>query len=178
MNIVKRVLAALERPEQKLAALKPELLKLAEDLAMVEEEASKEPLQAIVTFFQVTSPWHDRGLADVIDAFKRVNDGKYDAIIGALVTLDGQFELAGRSDFGWNRTKRGEAVTPDQVFLGNIYGLFTLPVPRWLKGKDEPKDSWTGVVNKNPYDVVSAQALDFIKNHAPVMATRARALAA
>lgn len=35
------------------------------------------------------------------------------------------------------RTKNIETMEPKQVFLGNIFGLFTLPVPAWEKKKSE-----------------------------------------
>lgn len=178
MNIVKRLAAAIDRPEKALRALRPELETLIADLERVTSEAENDPLSAITPFFSVTSPWHDRGLRDVIFAFTKVNDGKYDDIIGKLATLEHQFATAGRSEFGWNRTRFGQEVTPDKVFLGNIYGLFTHPVPRWQEGKDERKDSWLGLEDVNPYDVVSIQAARFIKNHAPIMVERARELAA
>ena len=178
MNIFKRIKARLNPPEKTLAALRPELEKLAAGLEQATRDAESDPLSAITSFFSITSVWHDRGLTDIIEMFARVNDGQYDTIIGKLTTLDHQFIKAGRSEYGWNRTKRGEEVTPDRVFLGNVYGLFTHPVPRWQEGKDEPKDSWMGLRDVNSYDVVSDQARRFIMNHAPIMAERARALAA
>ena len=178
MNIVKRVRALLNPPERALRACRLEFEALASELEQVMRETESDALSGIVSFFSITSRWHDRGLLDLIERFSQVNDGQYDEIIGKLTTLHYQFVRAGRDEFGWNRTKHGEEVVPDKVYLGNIYGLFTHPVPVWQEGKDKPKSSWPGVRDSNPYEVVSAQARNFVQNHAPVMAQRARELIA
>lgn len=43
---------------------------------------------------------------------------------------------SGREKYGWNRTKKGEAVTLDNVYLGNIFGLFTHSARTWKNSKD------------------------------------------
>jgi len=153
------------KPERKLTALKTELFVLRRYL----EEASKtnDPLTEIVSFFDVISKWHDRGLKDVIMAFEVVNYGQYDEVLENLRTLDAHFSNAGRCQFGWNRTKRGERVTADRVFLGGINGLFTHPVSFWKQGKDEKKGGWgfRNMEHLNAYDVVSQQAKDFMDSH-------------
>ena len=130
-------------------------------------------------FFDITSKWHDRGLGDIIAAFSVVNDGQYDSVISQLITLDHHFVTTGRNPCGWNRTEYGEAVTPEKVFLGNVYGLFTRTAEYWAKEKDSPKGGWgyPNMEHLSPYDVVSNQARKFIRHHAATMATRARALA-
>lgn len=178
MNILLRMASALDKPEKALDALRPELESLIGDLDRAAEAAESDPLSAITAFFAVTSPWHDRGLHDVIDAFARVNDGKYDLIIGRLVTLNEQFARTGRSEYGCNRTKPGEAVVAERIFLGNIHGLFTLPVSRWKEARGQPKDSWGSVVNMSPYDVICDQAQRLITSQAAVIRDRTRDLLA
>jgi hypothetical protein len=178
VNPFKRLSAWLNPPEKRLLQLKPELLDLASDLESVARFAEQEPLTRIAPFFDITSKWHDRGLGDIITAFSVVNDGQYDDIIGKLVTLDHQFIAAGRSPYGWNRTEYGEAVTPEKVFLGNVYGLFTKTAEYWTKQKDSPKGGWgfSNMEHLNPYDVVGNQARLFIRHHASTMAARTREL--
>jgi hypothetical protein len=157
------------RPERKLAALMPELRQLRQALRRASE--SRDPLTEIVYFFDTVSKWHDRGISDLIAAFEKVNYGQYDEVLKKLNTLQRHFVNAGRCEYGWNRTRRGETVTADKVFLGNIYGLFTHPVSFWKQRKDEKKGGWgyPGMENLNAYDVVSRQAREFMTSHARSM---------
>ncbi|TSC75385.1 MAG: hypothetical protein G01um101430_480, partial [Parcubacteria group bacterium Gr01-1014_30] len=104
---------------------------------------------------------HDHGIGDLIAAFEEDNrGGEHNEVLEKLRALQKYFENAGRDEYGWNRTKPGETVTADRVFLGNIYGLFTHPVPFWQQKKDEKKGGWgySGMEHLNAYDVVSEQA--------------------
>lgn len=168
-NLSKRVKAIFTKPERKLTAVKRELQQLRQALHRASE--SRDPLTEIVHFFDTVSRWHDRGIGDLIAAFEEVNYGQYDAVLEKLRTLQKHFENAGRCEYGWNRTKRGETVVADQVFLGNIYGLFTHPVPFWQQRKDEKKGGWgfSGMDNLNAYDVVSQQARQFMTSHTSPM---------
>lgn len=169
MSIRKRVKAMFAKPERKLTAVMPELQQLKHVLQLASE--SRHPLTEILRFFDTVSRWHDRGIGDLIAAFEEVNYGQYDEVLEKLRTLQKHFENAGRCEYGWNRTKRGETVTADKVFLGNIYGLFTHPVPFWRQRKDEKKGGWgySGMENLNAYDVVSEQAQKFMVSHAGPM---------
>ena len=169
MSIIKRVKAMFAKPERNLTMLKPELRQLRQ--ALQRASKTRDPLTEIVHFFDTVSKWHDRGIGDLIATFEEVNYGQYDEVLEKLRTLQKHFETAGRYEHGWNRTKRGETVTADMVFLGNIYGLLTHPVSSWKQTKDEPKDHWKDTVwedtlkGKNTYDVVSEQARKFMASH-------------
>lgn len=170
MSIKKRMKAIFVKPERKLTAVKSELQQLRQALQRASE--TRDPLTEIVHFFDAVSRWHDRGICDLIAAFEEVNYGQYSEVLEKLQTLQKHFENAGRCECGWNRTKRGETVTADRVFLGNIYGLFTHPVPFWKQRKDEKKGDWEGgwfdceyTRQRNAYDVVSDQARQFMASH-------------
>jgi len=98
-------------------------------------------------------------------------------VFNHLTALQIRFRNAGRDEYGMNRTKKGEVVTTNKVFLGNIYGLFTLPISDWDKCKHERKGLWKGgnwdghpdVENRNAYDVVSMQAQRFMRSHVSPM---------
>lgn len=175
MSIRKRVKAIFAKPERKLTVLKPEFQQLRQALQQASE--SREPLTEIVHFFDTVSRWHDRGIDDLIAAFEEVNYGQYDEVLKKLRTLKKHFEDAGRCEYGWNRTKRGETVTADRVFLGNIYCLFTHPVSFWSREENKKKDI-PYVDHRGPtsfarytsaYDVVSQQARQFMASHASQM---------
>lgn len=40
-------------------------------------------------------------------------------------------------EYGMFRTKNIAEMKPEEVFLGNIYGLWTFPIPEWEKQKDQ-----------------------------------------
>jgi len=171
MNIKKRIKGVFVKPERKLVELKPEFQKLRQSLQRA--LGSKDPLTDIVYFFDTVSKWHDRGLVDVITAFEKVNYGQYDELLKKLMILQMHFVNAGRDEYGWNRTKRGEMVMENKVFLGNVYGLFTHPASFWKKGKDEKKGGWgfSNMEHLSAYDVVSQQAQQFMASHAGPMIT-------
>lgn len=167
MQLKKRIKALFSSSsaEKLLAALMPALRELRANLRSV--EFSRDPLADIIRFFNFVSPWQDRGLRDVIAAFRDVNYGQYDDVLEKLKTLQLHFERAGRSKYGWNRTKPGETVTEDNVYLGNIFGLWTKTVRFWKERKNEPKGGWgfSGMEHLNPYDVVSEQARKYMETH-------------
>lgn len=156
------------QPKKKLYAIMPQLIGLRIALARHDRELTNpltDPLAEIVNFFNLVSWWHDRGLTDVIAALEEVNRGQYDRIIADLRLLQGQFGNAGRNPSGMNRTERGEAVTPQSVFLGGVYGLFTHPVPFWQARKNEKKGAHPDFPTKNAYDILAAHARRFMESH-------------
>lgn len=171
-KLKKRVKAIFTKPERRLALVMPELRQLRQALQRASEVSESNALTEIVHFFDIVSRWHDRGLDDILSAFEEANtNNRYDRVITNLKTLQQCFTSAGRDKYGWNRTKRGEAVTDNNVFLGNIDGLFTHPVSFWKQQKNEKKGGWgfPGMGGLNAYDVVSAQARVFMSSHAKTM---------
>lgn len=145
--------------KKRLAAVLPELVMLRHGLRNFQ---SMDPLPGIICFFNEVSKWHDRGIEDLIETFK-----KHEELVEKLSILQAHFVNAGRDRSGMNRTKPGQRVTADDVFLGAIYGLFTKPVYFWEQKKDDPKGGWgfSGMEHLNSYDVVSDQAHKFMDSH-------------
>ena len=171
MQLKKRVKALFARPKRKLAVLVPELRSLREDLERAKK--TQDPLREIVRFFDAVSRWHDRQaeILGIIQEFVDVNYGQHDKTIRELHAFMAHCARAGRDEYGWNRTKYGEQVTPDKVFLGNIYGLFTHPVTCWQAQRNEKRGGWgfPGMEHLNAYDVVSEQARQFMISNAGSM---------
>lgn len=165
MRFYKMIKSFFANPEKKFITLKDEFQELRAVLEQVQE--SDDSCIEIVDFFDSVSKWHDRGVEDFINAFDRVNYGQYDEVLKNLQILQSHFVKAGRTEFGWNRTRHGETVTADKVFLGNIYGLATLPVSSLKGQKDCPKGGWgyPNMEHLNSYDVCNNQAADFIDSH-------------
>ena len=165
MQLKKRLKAIFTKPEKRITALLPEFRQLRQTLQRASE--SRDPLTEIVHFFDKVSMWHDRGISDLTATFEKINYGQYNEVIKKLRTLQAHFINAGREPYGWNRTKHGETVTEDNVYLGNIYGLWTKTVRFWKQRKDEKKGGWgySGMDHLNAYDVVSEQARKFMASH-------------
>lgn len=178
MNLAKRYKAWRNPPEAKLRALRSDLKRLESDVLRALKKSESDPFGALIDFFNATSPWHDNNrLSAVISAFAEVNDGQYDVIAKELFALSLQITRTGRHPDGWNRSKPGEVVTAENVWLGNIHGLWTYTVSDWQKrSRDETLDS--SPRSPKVYDLIANQARGFVRNHASVMAERARALAA
>ena len=158
------------RPISLIEDTLPELRDLSKDLT---EIRNLQPLTGIVMFFNLVSCWHDRcdEINQIIGDLRRVDYGQHTKLIEKLGVLIHHFENAGRSRYGYNRTEKGQEVTGEHVFLGGIYGVWTLNILSWLKHKNDRRDiaSFSGfhlsMANMNSYDVVSQQARDFMTPH-------------
>lgn len=126
-----------------------------------------EPLDALVYFFDETSRWSDRDLDDLFASVGVQCRQQHLAFFHSLDILQSHIACAGRTKFGWNRTEIGEVVTPENIFLGDVFGLFTHPVSFWKKRKCEEKGGWgfPRMEHLNSYDVVANQSLVFLKAH-------------
>lgn len=169
LQIRKRVKAMFARPERKLTEIMPELRELRQ--ALRSAYRADDALFILVKFFNIISMWHDRGIKDIIDAFKEVDYGQYGEIIESLETLQKHFVRAGRDKFGYNRTEPNQTVTDENVFLGDRCGLSTKPISFWKKHKGDKKGGWgyPGMEHLNAYDVVSDQARNFLNSHVAPM---------
>lgn len=62
---------------------------------------------------------------------------------------------AGRCSYGWVRSKKGEEVTLDNLYLGNVYGIWTKPARVF---KDMPNDKYV-------QHAIQGQLYGFIESH-------------
>lgn len=88
-----------------------------------------------------------------------------DERIGASKSLEGVLDLHKKAwglgyqndnlapcEYGMFRTKDISTMKPEEVFLGNVYGLWTLPIPKWSDQKSQMYDKDISV-----YDIVLNQ---------------------
>ena len=88
-----------------------------------------------------------------------------DERIGASKSLENVLELhkkawelgyqngnLGPCEYGMFRTQDISKMTPDEVYLGNVYGLWTFPMPKWEDQKTQMYDKDISV-----YDVILNQ---------------------
>ncbi len=128
---------------------KNDLKKIRNELDSLEKEMLEiskmdNKVEAIIRLFKVISPIQDNGgFSQTICELQKKNFGQLDQIISALEVLQIHFRRAGRYEYGMNRTKPGEEVTPEKVFLGNVFGFLTKPASYWLENQKrfEAEDS-------------------------------------
>jgi hypothetical protein len=158
------MLVFTSKQSRKLRAELPALIRLSIALGSLPKE-HYEPLDRIVALFNLVSPWYDR-----LDELRcRLNFSSDTEIGKKIEELFQQFENVGRCQYGWNRTKKGQIVTHDDVFLGNVYGIWTFNVAQIMGWKNEDKKITWGYDFGEPvnvYDIISRwQALPFIRSH-------------
>ncbi len=98
-----------------------------------------------VKFFNIIASFQDNNTVD-IDFFK---DTTEEAQI-----LAKHINNAGRDKYGWVRARRGEPVTLDNLYLGDVYGLWTNTAAFW---KERPE--------KDVQAIIQNQLSSFIKSH-------------
>ncbi|MCX6795488.1 MAG: hypothetical protein NT165_02040 [Candidatus Falkowbacteria bacterium] len=136
-------------------------------------QAMPNKIEAIVKLFQVISPIQDAGgFSNLINKLQKKNYGQLDPKIDALSILQSHIHNAGRSEYGLNRTKKGETVTSEKVYLGNVFGIWTKTAAYWLSREEELKQVFRDDLTKNPnqpvttwYCINDYQAGAFVKSH-------------
>lgn len=118
-----------------------------------------DPVAAIVDFFEGISMFQDRDLlAPIQRDFIRAGRSDSD-LAGALFSLHAHVKNAGRNQYGMNRTKPGELVTAENVFLGNYNGYWTKQVSYVLTQRDRKTDDMAY------YTAMQRQAREFMDGH-------------
>jgi hypothetical protein len=155
-----------------------DLKRIQDDLIYLEKEMieiskMENKVLGIIRLFKVISPIQDKGgFSQTIGKLQEKNVGDLDQIISALKVLQIHFERAGRCDSGINRTKVGEEITAEKVFLGDIYGIWTKTASYWLTNQEKCKQDKHYDASKdkdNPisiwYLINDYQAGGFVKSH-------------
>ncbi len=135
-TIVKATRAIFSSPKKDIESAVAELEQIVNSLLEINKNPNK--VEAIVDFFNVTSPVQDRrAFEPVIASLKRRNyNSKTEETITCLEQVNTHISRGGRCEFGFNRTKKGEVVTSENVFLGDVFGIWTKTAHYWLEGKN------------------------------------------
>lgn len=99
-----------------------------------------------VHFFNIVVRFNDKYSVDK----KMFKDNAESA--GILAT---HLSRAGRQEYGWVRAKKGQEVTLDNLYLGNVHGLWTKTARTF---KDMPNDKYV-------QDAIQGQLHGFISSH-------------
>lgn len=107
-----------------------------------------------------------------------------DERIGASKTLEGVLDLHKKAwglgyrndnlapcEYGMFRTQDISKMTPDEVYLGNIYGLWTFPISKWENQKSQMYDE-----NISVYDVVLNQYKRILHSNVKIIYKEAKNL--
>jgi hypothetical protein len=121
------------------------------------------PPEQLVAFYQVVSPWCDRGyeLRQFEQELSWIDYGQYRKAREALMAIAAQDE---RCCYGVNWTSSGETPTVDTTFLGNRCDLCTNTVAHWEANRDEYKTQPAIIGHPHPtvMEVIDAQASSFL----------------
>ena len=170
--IAARIQAALGNPKKDIQAIMPTLVSLEKEIIEIQKMPNK--VEAIVRLFQVISPVQDSGgFSQTIFQIAEKNYGQLDEVLEALGALQNHVKKAGRDEYGMNRTKPGEQVTTANVYLGNVFGIWTQPASYWLENKESSDlRPVNGAVVEKENRLASAweciseyQAGNFIRSH-------------
>lgn len=167
LELGKRINAIRHNPNKKLTILMPELLKMKSGIQ--DAMAVSDPLEGIVDFFNAVNPVFDRvrEITETIDAFDAANYGdRHKQLLKQLTLLRTHVRNAGRDRSGMNRTKTGELTTAHTVFLGDIWGLFTLTAFYW---KTTPEDGTKCGNGLTASENIRLQAKNFMQSHLPMV---------
>lgn len=175
MKIATRIKALffslLGHQKKEMAQLKKALSSLQKDVENLENQPNK--VEALIKLFQIISPLYDEGgFSALIAKLERVNYGQFTKTIELLNILQKHVENAGRNPYGINRTKKGEVVTAANVYLGDVFGIWTKSASYWLEKQEELKKDLRLDISKdqsNPvttwYCINDYQAGGFLKSH-------------
>ncbi len=153
------------KARKSLSQVSPALQALDADLAKVANVS--DPISRLVQFFEAVSTFNDKqeqtpvNVGVAATAFRKANDqGQYAQTVEALESLQTHFRQAGREPYGINRTQPGEHVTENNVYLGNVFGLWTFTASDW-RAKLSRDDAQT----KENKQIIEGQAAGFVKSH-------------
>jgi hypothetical protein len=142
MGIIKN---KIQKATKKLALMES-LDKLKKDLQKLGPiPGGKDVYDYGVKFFNIIASFQDNNAIDV-ELFKDTNE--------AAGILAQHINNAGRQEYGWVRAQRGEPVTLHNLYLGNVYGLWTNTAAFW---KEQP--------TKDVQEIIQRQLSGFIKSH-------------
>lgn len=141
-------------PKKTIASLKPQLRHLEKEMKSI--EAMNNKVEAVICICQVISQFQDAGgFSQEIFALAKHGGRKSQKHLAALQIIQTHFQKAGRSEYGMNRTKTGEAVTADKIFLGDVFSLSTKTAAYWLSEQAKLRATLRPDVSKDSKSPVS-----------------------
>jgi len=136
------------------------LKKSLEDLGEIPSYTDKKVFDYAVNFFNVITLFQDNAI---------INEQSFKATPEEIKSIKRTIQESGRHQYGWVRAKKGEPVTLDNLYLGDVYGI-------WTKTAREFKNSESDFGDKNMLKnpdlkiktreiIANEQLIPFIKLH-------------
>ncbi|MFA5838736.1 MAG: hypothetical protein WC849_02260 [Candidatus Paceibacterota bacterium] len=155
---MKKVIAFLKSffmsPKKDIEKIALQLQALGEQVKFVASMPNK--VEAIVKLFQVVSPIQDSGgFSQTLSVLRAKNYGQLNEVLETLEILQKHLHNAGRCQYGMNRTKSGEQVTAADVFLGDVFGIWTKSASYWLSKQEELKKEFRSDISRDPNNPVT-----------------------
>ena len=162
-KIKARIRALVSNPKNDIRKDHAALIKLKQDIQNISPNLTY--VEKLVKLFEIIAPLYDENnFNKTLANLQKKNYGQIDYLVKWYELLIKHIENAGRYEFGVNRTKKGEQVTLDNVFLGNIYGLHTKQASYWLNSYKEKRLSEDVWHNINDY-----QSKNFFESHQAII---------
>jgi hypothetical protein len=174
MNKLKaRLMALIAPPKHDISAISSQLIMLKSQMERITLMPNK--VEAIIELFRIISPLQDKGgFSQTIFKLQEKNYGQINEAIEALEVLQKHFANAGRNEYGLNRTKQGQDVHAANVFLGDVFGIWTKPASYWLENQRQFETEDSGAIPSATckteyvsvwYCINDYQAGSFVKSH-------------
>jgi len=112
---------------------------------------SQSPIDALIDGFNILNEWHDLGGIKY--------EGKLPAYLQEAVEGFNRSVIGNRNMFGMNRTEKGQKTDTTNVYLGDIYGLFTKTAAYWKANGDDHFSP-----NMTFRQVIEGQAGNYLRN--------------
>lgn len=163
--------ACVASPSKDIVAINAQLTTLKSEMKRIDAMPNK--VEAIIELFRVISPLQDTGgFSQTVSTLQQKNYGQIDTAIAALETLQKHFSNAGRSEYGINRTSKGEEVTAANVWLGDVFGIWTKSAAYWLENQKQLENDFRPDLTKDSdrpvttwYCIHDYKAGAFVENH-------------
>lgn len=119
--------------------LEPQLMELEAKFKNIQKENDK--FSTLINLFDLMSKMEDeKSFQEELKFLEKRNNEKFETKTKALSILCLHIARCGRQKYGMNRTDYGETVTAEKVFLGDIFGIFTLSVSQCFKKEKQLKE--------------------------------------
>ncbi len=123
---------------KRLLKKQAERLKELKGILKIYTNLPKDPkilLERLVEFFDEISKFQDEGDFETGIELRMKEYIPQGYIL--LKRINADLKRFGREKYGWNRTEKGEKVTLDNVYLGNVYGINTFTVLKWINTPED-----------------------------------------
>lgn len=158
--------------------LQPKLKRFQSELEDIKKENNN--FIALTNFFNLISKYQDeKSFQKELSYLEKKNKKNYKKETVILRDICQEIEICSRNKYGMNRTEKGESVTFDNVFLGDVFGLRTHSISYWVKNEDAIKQEVITNIPGNPsvWEVIFEwQAGCFVKSNTRALLNHIKAL--